>query len=279
MSFTKVTLTPEILQKTLYTFQGEALDTQRITSFHKFSFYVFANPAYISDPRIQFTAQLDITALYQNYLEKYKVSEKITFATFVKWLAIKTMNNTPFLWRQINGLWYQFNNLPLEVTMRTKKRRELELYVLENVSNATWEQFCQYHEDYKNGKYPDLLSAVTDLPIHWTAYQILNVHLPKMTSYNTTERVYYAHQPWIVFSDRYEQNGKLYLPFYMNYSHATLTPEDVEDFIKNFLANGILAPDQVIEKTKQLSGTRALEAPKEEKPTKPQEPSPDDLPF
>ncbi|MBS0287507.1 MAG: hypothetical protein JSR17_09435 [Proteobacteria bacterium] len=258
MSYNKLVVSDLVLQKTLKVFQGTPLEKANLNAYHLHGFGVFANPTYVSDPRIQFTTQLDITDIYQNYLSHYKLTERITFATFVKWIALKAMLHTPFTWRQINSYWFEFTNLPLLVTMRFKNNRELALYVLENVSQSTWEQFCSIQEDYKAGKLPNVIKEVLELPTHSIAYQILNVHLPKMTSYNVTTRAIYAHQPFIVFSDRYELDKKLYLPFYLNYSHATLTPEDAEEFINQFLRYAKLPPTQVEE---AIKGRSSLSSP------------------
>lgn len=271
-----LTLSDEILQKTLLVYGGKPIDVNSLTSFQKFSFNVFGNPKYVVSPKIQFTTQLDITHVYANYLSNYKVSDRITFATFVKWIVIKSMQNTPLLWRYINEQWYEFTNLPLEVTKRTLQNRELQLFVLENVNHASWETFCKYHDDYKQGKYKDLLQIPLELPLRTIGYEILNVHLPRMTSYNTTTRTVYAHQPWVIFSDRYEQEGKIYLPFYMNYSHVILTPEDVEQYIKQFLTFGNMTPNQVEEATKPKV-TEPSSGPAALPPSN--DPAPDNLPF
>lgn len=251
MGFNQLTVSPEILQLLLTQFQGKLVDKSSITSYHEVGFGVFTNPVYISDPRIQFTAQIPITDVLANYEANYKTSNKITFATFVKWLVIKSMQNTPFIWRQINGNWYEFANLPMAVTMRTKKQRQLKLFNIEDVSQSSWETFCLKQEEYKAGKLQDVMTVDVGLPIHWIAYQMINVHLPRMTSYNITTRTFYAHQPWIVFSDRYEQEGNKYLPFYLNYSHATLTPEDAELLINQFIAYGKMTPQEVEMATKK----------------------------
>lgn len=240
-----------VLQKTLAQFNGAPLDKNKLNAYHIQGFGIFANPVFVFDPRIQFTTQLDITDIYENYKSNYKLSERVTFATFVKWIALKSMRHTPFTWRQINGRWFEFANLPLLVTMRTKQNRELTLYILENTMTSSWNAFCKLHEDYKDGKIPDVIHEVLEIPVHNIGYQMLNVHLPRMTSYNVTTRATYSHQPFIVFSDRYPLENKLYLPFYLNYSHATLTPEDAEVFVNQFLKYARMTPSEVEQTSNQ----------------------------
>lgn len=245
MAFSPLTLSPEILQEVLKRFKGCPIDVNEVTSYQKSAVHVFDNPVYILDPRIHATCQIDISEIYKNYEQHYKPTPGATFTTFIKWLIIKSQTRTPFLWRKLNNQWYEFYNLPMEVTMRTSQRRELALYLLENVSMSTWEVFCKKHLDYKAGMLKDILWVDVGLPIHWLAYQMINVHLPRMTSYYTTTRAFYAHQPWFVISDRYELNGSLYLPFYLNYSHVTLTPEDAEMLINQFQTFAKMKPFEV----------------------------------
>ncbi len=266
MSVKPLFVTDEVLQQSLVQFKGRLLEENDLTKYHYFGLMYYTNTKYIYDPRIQFTAQLDITDVYDNYLRNYKtLSERVTFASFIKWLVIKSMFNSPFNWRNINDNWYEFNNLPLEVTMRTKQNRDLASYVLNDVAQSTWETFCRKQDEYKDGKVPFNAFGSQVLPIHQIGYQILNVHVPRMTSYNVTHRVIYTQQPFVVFSDRYEDSGKRYLPFYLSYSHATLTPEDAEILLNKILTFGKMTPTAVFEATKlqnQISATAKIDKPK-----------------
>ncbi len=252
MSVNKLVVSESALEKTLQQFQGAPLDLKKLTDYHRIGFGPFANPSYALDPRIQFTAQLDINDIYENYKTHYKSSASVTFTTFVKWIVIKAMQHTPFTWRQINGNWYDFSNLPLLITMRTKKDRELSGFILENVAQSNWQTFCQYHDDFKEGKLKDIIHEQLELPVRYLGYQILNVHVPRMTSYNVTTKAVYAHQPFIVISDRYLLEKKLYLPFYVNYSHATLTPEDAEILLNQFQQYGMMKPTEVVHATRGI---------------------------
>ncbi len=278
MSVKPLIVSDEILQKTVDAYQGRLLEESDLTRYHYFGFMYYTDTKYIYDPRIQFTMQLDITQVYDNYLKNYKVlSDKITFASFIKWIVIKSMYNTPFNWRFMNDNWYVFNNLPMEVTMRTNQNRELASYIVYNVAQSTWDSFYQKQIEYKEGKLPFNAFGTQELPVHQLCYQMLNVHIPKMTSYNVTHRVIYAQQPFVVFSDRYEEAGKIYLPFYLSYSHATLTPEDAEIFLTKILTYGKMTPLEVEAATK-FEGAPNITFEKKEPPP-PAPPSSDDLPF
>lgn len=245
MAFTPLVLSPEMLESVLKRFRGCPVDEKEVTDYHRFAVKIFDNPTIYQDPRIHATFQIACKDIYKNYEQNYKSMAGATFTTFVKWILIKSQTKTPFLWRKLNNQWYEFYNLPMEVSVRKHVRRELRLHILENVSMSTWETFCKKHQDYKADLMKDYLGLDPGLPVHWLAYQMFNVHLPRMTSYYTTTRVYYVHQPWFVFSDRYTQNDNLYLPMYMNYSHVTLTPEDAEIFVNQFITLAKLKPNEV----------------------------------
>lgn len=246
------------LDECLERYQGELIGAEKMPAYQKFSIDFFDNPTNVHDPRVQFTSQLDITEIYENYLTNYKNTLGATFTAFVKWNAIRAMQNTPFNWRKMNDQWYEFKNLPLEVSVRTQDERQQALFFLDDVSQSSWEVFCSKHSSVNKGGLEDGLELIKRIPLYAIAHEVVGLHIPRMTSYSTTRKTLYAHQPWIVFSDRYKEGNRLLLPLYLSFSHATLTPALAEDFIKRFTSLAKLTPAGVEHKQEQKQDDSAL---------------------
>lgn len=272
-----LTVPEEQLQELLLIYQGKQIEGSNLTPTQIHLLNVWGDPSIVADARIQVTVQLEITEIYQNYEKNYKSTPGATFTEFIKWIAIKSMQNTPFNWRQINGSWYYFDNLPLEISVRTKILQQLKLHEINDVNHASWGIFCSKHEEFREGKLKNILGHIEAVPVTWIAYQMFGVHLPRMTSYNTTQRRTYAHQPWLVFSDRYHQGDTLYLPFHVSYSHASLTPEDTEIFIEQWMTYAKMSPAEVEQATlPPPRGTVLSSPPKDKKPSSSSDDTPSD---
>ncbi|MBA2650690.1 MAG: hypothetical protein H0U73_00260 [Tatlockia sp.] len=234
-------LTESQLQLCLTRFKGKLINGKKSTNYQRFSLWAFTDPTRISDPRVQVTMQLDITDLYAVYEKYYKETEGATFTAYMKWVLIKAMKNTPFNWRFINNQWYEFDNLPLEAAVFLKDGDgEQRVFFLYDVDESTWPEFSLKHSAISNINLKDSLDDLQELPLYTFCHAIVGVHFPRMTAYSTTAkaREEYTHQPWMVFGTRYTQEGRLYLPFYLSFSHASLIPGLAERFIRKFVALG-----------------------------------------
>ncbi len=254
-----LTVTAEQLSKILTKYNGKLIDATKVSPYQQFSLGFYANPQIVSDGRVQFTSQLDITEAYQNYQQIYKTAEGATFVAFVKWIAIKAMLNTPFNWRLINNQWYEFSNLPLEVSVRTRDERQQILYFMNDVSHSSWETFCKKHAALAPGVLKDDLDSIKELPIHAVAQEVVGLRINRMTQYNTTNKISCEHQPWMVFSLPYPQEGRTYLPFHISFSHSTLTPKLAEDFLEKFSAFARMSPREVASQAQALFNQRSQE--------------------
>lgn len=247
-----LTVSKNVLKALLERFDGSLLPESSITPFHRFSLPLFSDPQKISDPRIEFTSQLDFTDAYKNYEREYKSTTGATFAAYFKWIAIKAMANTPFNWRYINHQWYQFNNLPLFIVIRKPRIESLITTFLFDVSHDSWESFCAKHskishEHIGDDIHPELYSAYFAL-----AYQMEGLHIPRMTHYKTSKQVDDSHRPKIVFSDRYILEGRTYLPMHLSISHASLMPKLAEQYLDRLMTFAKQSPEKVQEEYQSL---------------------------
>jgi hypothetical protein len=84
------------------------------------------------------------------------------------------------------------------------------------------------------------------VPLYVLAHEVVGLHIPRMTQYNTMTKENNPQQPWIIFGDRYESEGRRYLPFHLTFSHATLTPKLVEDYLHKFTYYAQLTREEVM---------------------------------
>jgi chloramphenicol O-acetyltransferase len=224
------------LQKFLDDFKGKLIEPRELTHYQKSACSFFTNQEQVSEPRVEITTHIDITEAYHTY-QTYYQTENATFTAYVKWMFLKAMQGTPFCWRYINGLWYEFKNLPLEVSVATDDNRQQLLYFLYNVHEMSWENFCTQHNLLRQANQKDALEEINKVPLYAIAHEIVGLHIPgELTGYKTTRKVTYFHQPWIIFNTRISRDGRLYLPVHLSFSHAMLTPASVERFLLVFSA-------------------------------------------
>jgi len=234
------------LQKLLDRFSGHLIQEPESTPYHRFALRLFTDPKIISNPRIEITAQLDITEIYQNFKDNYrnKSTPPATLTAFIKWLLLKSMHSTPFNWRYINNQWYGFENLPLFIVVRTFDERVLESSFLFDVANSSWEDFSKKHSSInldinETDEFKNIMYLVSN--------QIERLHIPRMSSYRTSIKTLdnESHRPSIVVSDPYFSEKRLYLPIHLSISHAPLVPMLVEDFLKKFTILANKTPEEV----------------------------------
>jgi chloramphenicol O-acetyltransferase len=244
----------QLLQEHLKQFDGRLINEQALSDSHQFSLKMFVNPKELANPRFEITTQYDITDIQKNYELHYKniTTPPATFTTFFKWMLLKAMYATPFNWRYINRQWYQLNNLPLFIVVRTNDKREQVTSFIYDVTNSSWINFVGKHVAASQNPTP---RKGDDSALYHISNQIERLHIPRMTHYRTTVKIFEndLHRPSIVFSDPYPAENRLYLPIYFSISHASLTPKLVEDFLYklNILASKM--PDEVQREYKSFS--------------------------
>lgn len=235
---------PEYLEILLTRFSGRRIDSKDLSSYRQFSVKFFTVPEQIANPRIEFTLQLDITEIYKNHVN---TNDNGSFSAFFKWMLLKAMHSTPFNWRYINDQWYEFDNLPLFVAVRTSDEREQTHVFLYDVVSSSFEDFCKKHSLVGKGLHSPAEQTEFDSILFLICYQIERLHFPHMTSYRTTIKPLHldSHRPSIVFSDPYVSEAKRYLPIHFSISHASLMPKLVEDFLMKLTVLANKAPREI----------------------------------
>lgn len=231
-----LTLTKEQLIIVLNKFEGKPVEASSLTNFQKFSVPFFTNPEKVSHPHVSFTTQLNISDMCAIYNEHYKNIPGATFTAYLKWNLIKSMQGTPLTWRYINNQWYEFKNLPLEISVYVGGERGQLLYYLDDPAYLSWEEFCKKHSEIAKGHLIDDIEKIKKIPLYALAHEMVGLYIPgELTSYETTIKVEDSHQPWIVFNKRVTKpTGEIIQPLRISFSHAVLVPAQVSQFVEDF---------------------------------------------
>jgi chloramphenicol O-acetyltransferase len=229
-------LTKAQLMVILSKFEGKLVEASSLTNFQQFSIPFFTNLQKVSHPHVSFTTQLNINAIYTVYRDHYKDAPGATFTAYLKWNLVKSMQGTPLTWRFINDRWYEFKNLPLEISVYVGGKRGQLLYYLDNPAHLSWEEFCKKHAEIAKGHLADDMEKIKHLPLYALAHEIVDLYIPgELTSYETTTKVEDSHQPWIIFNKRFTKpTGEIIQPLRISFSHAVLVPGQVSRFVEDF---------------------------------------------
>jgi chloramphenicol O-acetyltransferase len=231
-----LTLTREQLIIVLNKFEGKLVEASSLTNFQKFSAPFFTNSEKVSHPHVSFTTQLNISNIYAIYNEYYKSAPGATFTAYLKWNLIKSMQGTPLTWRYINNRWYEFKNLPLEISVYVGGVQGQLLYYLDNPAYLSWDEFCKKHAEIAKGNLADELEKIKKLPFYALAHEIVGLYIPgELTSYQTATKVEDSHQPQFVFNKRVTKpTGEIIQPLSVSFSYAVLVPGQVSKFVEDF---------------------------------------------
>jgi|GEM_PF-3791441 len=249
------------LEEYLKLFGGHKMNPEsklQLTDYQqKFGMKFFSNIDLVSDPRINVTALVDITKIKQVYEKYYRKTEgfatkdNTTFTAYLTHKFLQTMEGTALNYRNILGNWYEFTNLPLIVMkkvgdhdVKNLQSDDLELHVVRDVANLSWEAFYPKFNRIRKGDKADVLTkteeTTTGIRLIDLGNFIQNVAIKNMTSYTPTEKIKQWHQPIICFSFNTpllsDISQRSILSVNMKYPHSTLTAESFDHFIARFVA-------------------------------------------
>jgi chloramphenicol O-acetyltransferase type A len=195
----------------------------------------FIDKKLVKQPRVNITMTLDITDAY--YAFKERANQGDTFTGYLTWGLLASLQIHPhFSWRTINGKWYAFNDLPLFIPVATGlSGNRLASVIINHVSEMDWGTFSEkYHHEIENARH-GWTNPFTDV-LHWSVYYIIG-NLPSITFTSLTihESGIETARPIFYLGRRYEHQSKFFIPFTIQFHHATLDPILVDAFLTDFL--------------------------------------------
>lgn len=230
----------KIVQDLLSEYSGQVLDLNRLSDYDRASMTYFTDHKIVRQPRLHITISLDVTRAHLAFVDRAKPGD--TFTGYLTWALLATIHRHSYLsWRYIHGVWYAFDDLPLFIPVATGiPGNRLASVLLKHITATDWESFS--HRYKLATEQSRCWSNPFGDQLHWSVYHFIG-NLPgiQFTSLMIHESWIETARPMFYFGQRYENGGNLFVPFTVQFHHATFDPVLLEKFITDFqelLASG-----------------------------------------
>ncbi len=246
-----MTINETDLDNILDRFQGEPIRSDAFTSYQKTAMQFFHDEAFVINPYLSITTQLNLTsarAIYDHYYGKVAGS---SFHIYLTWnLARALKEEKCFSTRKIGDTWYQFDNLPLYFPIIADEDTRFKDVFIYDVLNCDWERFVrQYRESIEASACQ--LGAVDQ----WTwsiANFIGNLPYLNFTAFSLHRITKKVGRPIFYFGQRTSGNDQCVVPLSITIDHANADPYAVDLLIKRFFRLLSSVPEYSSEEVKRL---------------------------
>ncbi len=227
-------INPELVQNLLQEYSGHLLDLKSLSDYDQASMTYFTDQKTTRQPRLSISFPLDVTRIHSTFTKMTKISG--TFTGYLTWGLLATMRLHPHLsWRFMNGMWYEFDDLPLFIPVATALPGNRFVSVtLEHIMAADWASFSSIYKSAIEKARQNWSTPFGD-QLHWSNYHFVG-NLPQIqfTSFTLHESGIETARPIFYFGRRYENQGSLFVPFAVQFHHATFDPVRLSNFIADF---------------------------------------------
>ena len=232
------------LKPFLKKYEAVLVDESKLSAYEKFAFKLFHDRKIVSDPNLEITIQLDITDADRAYREKFSSAKGASFTAYLSWCLIQAMNaHAPFRYREVDGKWYEFGNLPLFFPVAVAGKERFGEVLIEGASKFTWEEFS---EKYREAVDLCMQTGAVYVPASLESWHLSNFigNLPNLqfTHFSLHSSSQDRGRPQFYFGKRYELGGRKFVPFYVRFDHANLDPQLVGRLVNDF---ELIASDQL----------------------------------
>jgi chloramphenicol O-acetyltransferase len=229
---------PEVFEDMLLEYSGHVIDPNKLSNYDRASMTYFTDSKMVRQPRLHITISLDITKAHRAFLDRAKPED--TFTAYLTWGLLATIQKHPRLsWRQIDGVWYAFDNLPLflPVTSGLKGDRLVSV-LLKDITGADWDSFSSRYNSAIQEAREEALRAWSDPfadQLHWSVYHVIgNLPAIQFTGLILHESGFETTRPMFYFGHRHQVQDDLFVPFAVQFHHATFDPVLLTDFLADF---------------------------------------------
>lgn len=230
---------PKAVKDLLFEYAGHVLDLNRLSDYDRASMAYFTDRRLVRQPRLHITIPLDVTSAHNAFVDRAKPGD--TFTSYLTWGLLATMHHHSYLsWRYIHNVWYSFEDLPLFIPISTGiPGNRLASALLKHIATTDWESFSHMYKSAIEQSRCCWSNPFGD-QLHWSVYHFIG-NLPNIqfTSLMIHESGFDTARPIFYFGHRYEDRGNLFVPFTVQFHHATFDPVLLEKFIADF--NELLA--------------------------------------
>lgn len=220
-------------------YEGIPVDMSTLSDWEKFAFQIFHDPKIISNPNMELTVQLDITAADLVYKANYSKAEGASLTAYLTWQIIQTFKaHKYFRYRMLDGTWYQFNNLPLFFPIAIGGPNRFYEAFIENVSKMGWDEFsAAYRQTIDRGMNDKpAFKPVPEEAWHVSTF-IGNLPTLRFTSFNLHVPTAHTGRPCFYFGKRYKADARMHTPLYIMFDHSNLDPHVVGNFLEDYERN------------------------------------------
>lgn len=217
-------------------FAGEPLDKQALSAYETWALGHFHNRAEVASPQLEVTLQLDLCAAEAAFRSTYADAPGASLTAYLYWRLLEALELHPcFTWRCLDGRWYSFNNLPLYFPVAVGGRERFNDVLLENPFRLDWPVFCRRYHAAVAGvlqlriPFDPIGSAVWDIAVF-----IGNLPNLQFTAFSIHTQTVSTGRPAFYFGKRYQLEGKLQLPLYVQFDHANTDPYVLNLFLEDY---------------------------------------------
>lgn len=217
-------------------FGGTRLDESVLTHYERWAFGLFHDKRYVSDPNLEMTLQLDITAAEESYAATYSRAPGASLTAYLTWTLLRAIARHPcFSYRDLGGQWYRLDRLPLFFPVATGTKERFQEVLIEDALHLDWRAF--------SARYRERIDRVlkNDCPYdpiphdEWmVAHFIGNLPELQFTSLRLHMPAQQVGRPAFYFGKRYRSEGRLFTPLYILFDHGNLDPVVVNLLLKDF---------------------------------------------
>lgn len=218
----------EKLQEMLTRYKGEVIDVSSLPAYTQFCFNIFVDERDSRDPYLALSASIDVTDSMQIYmLNREKVNE--SFACIITWFIASSLFKQPACGiRYIDGVWYQFNNLPLFIPIATGRDSSMVNVFVENFLEMTFEDFCYIYRSKITAARNGELNVTSDHGIlnHGDVFRMSNTisYLPNvdLNHFEVDKLAGHCTRTTVYFSRYQKKEDKYIIPLTIGGHHSTV---------------------------------------------------------
>lgn len=223
------------VQDLLVEYGGYPLDLDRLSDYDRAALAFFTNPDTLLRSRMHITTSLDVTAAHSAFVDLERPGD--TFTGRLTWGLLAAMKRHPYAsWRYVQGAWYAFDDLPLFFPVATGvPGYRLDSITLEHVAAEDWNTFSRKYRSALDRSRSCCWSMQFGDQLRWSVSHFIG-NLPgiQFTCFVMPETGIETTRPIFYFGHRYEEQGRLYVPFTAQFHHATLDPVLLGELLSDF---------------------------------------------
>lgn len=224
------------IKKLLDEFDGSPVDESKYSAYVRFALKLFHDKSIIADPNIEMTLQLDITDAERYYRAGPANERGASLTAYLTWCLIQAIKRYEFFtFREIDGKWYNFKDLPLFFPVAVGLKERFNEILIDKVCRMEWKEFAlEYRRKIEEAKAKERPYEPISTELWHISIFIGNLPDLQFTSLKAHSSKDDHGRPFFYFGKRYENGGRLFVPFWVMFDHSTLDPCILSAFLSDY---------------------------------------------